>query len=53
MDKETWAAAQKAQREELYALADQVAGRALSDPAALRQFIETQAGWEGKALRIR
>ena len=49
MDKETWAAAQKAQREELYALADQVAGRALSDPAALRQFIETQARLGGES----
>lgn len=49
MDKETWAAAQKAQREELYTLADQVAGRALSDPAALRQFIETQARLGGES----
>ena len=39
MDKEAWSAEQKALREELYALADRVADRVLSDPAALRQFI--------------
>ena len=49
VDKEAWAAAQKAQREELYALADQAAGRALSDPAALRQFIEIQARLGGES----
>lgn len=49
MDKETWAAAQKAQREELYALADRVADRVLSDPAALRQFIEIQARLGGES----
>lgn len=49
VDKEAWAAAQKAQREELYALADQMADRALSDPAILRQYIETQARLGGES----
>ncbi|HIR68615.1 MAG TPA: hypothetical protein IAC97_04525 [Candidatus Pelethousia gallinarum] len=49
MDKTAWAAEQKALREELYALADRVADRVLSDPAALRQFIETQARLGGES----
>ena len=49
MDKAAWSAEQKALREELYALADRVADRVLSDPAALRQFIETQARLGGES----
>ena len=43
LDKEAWAAKQKAQREALYTQADGMADKVLGDPEYLRAYLEAQA----------